>query len=176
MFWCDMRKPTSILYFISLVLLQLGYFVPPIETSMFSLNIINIIAFLIALVGAGVGLSWRQTLVCGVGAVAVTIVYLCANSVSHDYLIFLNPVYLFVAVAVGSVIYRSFSSKLFFSLLCIVLCETGTLVLIKGGFAFYPLFCPDVLDCTIPLVYLIIIESTISGFIQRRKYVKSKNI
>lgn len=176
LFWCDMRNAKNIMYFLALICLQIGYFIPPVEMLNFSLNILNLIGLLLALVGAILGTKHNHLFVCAVVALLVSVIYLCVNSVSNDYLIFLRPIYLFLVVGALTLFFKNFSSKILFSVLCIVLCEFGTIALIKGDFAFYPLFCPDILDCLIPLVYLVILETIIVELVRRRKYVKNKTV
>ncbi len=174
LFWCDMRNAKNIMYFLALVCLQIGYFVPPVEMPNFSLNILNLIGLLLALIGAVMGTKHNHIFACTVVALVVSVIYLCVNSVSNDYLIFLRPIYLFLVVGVLTVFFKNFSSKILFSVLCIVLCEFGTLALIKGNFAFYPLFCPDILDCLIPLVYLIIFECLLQNVIYKKPHSKKE--
>lgn len=176
LFWCDMSNAKNIMYFVALVCLQIGYFVPPVELPNYSINVLNLIGLLLALIGAVIGTKHKHLFACVVVVLVVSMIYLCANSISNDYLIFIKPIYLFLVIGALTLFFKNFSTKLFFSVLCIVLCEFGTIALIKGDFAFYPLFCPDILDCLIPLMYLLTFETVIVELYRRKKYVKNKTV
>lgn len=174
MFGCDLRKVQNILYFVALILLQIGYFIPPIEFNNFSLNVPILLGLLFALVGAVINMKLRQISLGVVGVILLSTAYLIVNSISSDYLVFLKPMYFFAILGVLTIFVPSFSSKLFISVLCIILCEIGTIGLIKGDFAFYPMFTPDILSCLISLVYLFVGETLLGVLIKRRRYVKDK--
>ncbi len=172
LFWADMRKTQTKLLFLALVSVQLGYFIPPIETSGFTLNLAILLGAVFGLVGAGITIKQNQLIKISLYSLVVAIVYVSINALSHDYLLFFSPYYLLVALALCGLVFLDFYKKLFFSVLCYVLCESGTILVINASFQFYPLFTPDTMDCMIPLMYIILIECVFLKLIGRRKKIE----
>ena len=172
LFWADMRKTQTKLLFLSLVAVQLGYFIPPVETSGFTLNLAILMGAVFALVGAGICISQKQLIKISLYSIGVSIVYVCLNALCHDYLLFFSPYYLLGALVLCGLVYLDFYKKLFFSVLCYVLCESGTILVINASFQFYPLFTSDTMDCMIPLVFIILVECIFLKIVNRKKGVK----
>lgn len=174
LFWGDLRKWNTKLYFLALILLQISFFVPPIDATNVSINITMLFGLVLALVGAGIKMDTKQLFNCLVWSLIVAVTYVCANSVGQDFMIYFDPKYLFFALAIVTIFIDGLHKKLFFSLLCIILCELGVFGLINGDFLFYPMFAPDCLDCLIPLVYVCIIENALVALVKKRKLAKNK--